>query len=167
MSKNRLHFENGCTNLRLHIFTDASKEAMFIVAYMQDEAILKLTYVIGKCRVAPIRQKTIPKLEFKPQYRVRLRRQILREHDVRIDKIYHWTDSTTVLQWLQSAQKKQQVFVANRSSEIQENSSMDQWRHVKGVENPADIGTRGMPIEGLKESGWLNGPARLQSEEEK
>ena len=44
---------------------------------------------------------------------------------------------------------------------------MDQWRHVKGIENPADIGTRGMSIEGLKESGWLNGTALLQTDEEK
>ena len=43
---------------------------------------------------------------------------------------------------------------------------MDQWRHVKGVEKPADIGTRGMFIEGLKESVWLNGSAWLQADEE-
>ena len=168
MSINRLYFENGCTNLRLHIFTDASEEAMCIVAYLQDEATLKLTYVIGKCRVAPIRHMTVPKLELQAAvYGVRLRKQILNEHDVKIDKIYHWTDSSTVLQWLQAAHKKQPVFVANRAAEILENSSMDQWRHVKGVENPADIGTRGMSIEGLKESVWLNGPAWLQADEEK
>ena len=44
---------------------------------------------------------------------------------------------------------------------------MDQKRHVKGIENPADIGTRGMSIEGLKESGWLKRPAWLQTNEEK
>ena len=113
MSINRLYFENRYTKLRLHIFTDASEEAMCIVAYLQDEATLKLTYVIGKCRVASIRHLTIPKLELQDAvYGVRLRKQILNEHDVRIDKISHWTDSSTVLQWLQAAHKKQQVFVA-------------------------------------------------------
>ena len=141
---------------------------MCIVAYLQDEAMAKLTYVIGKCRAASIRHMTIPKLEIQAAvYGVRLRKQILKEHDARIDKIYHWTDSSTVIQWLQAAHKKQQVFVANRAAEILENSSMDQWRHVKGVENPADIETRGMSIEGLKESVWLNGPAWLQADEEK
>ena len=43
---------------------------------------------------------------------------------------------------------------------------MDQWRHVKGVENPADIGTRGISIKGLRESVWLNGPACLQKDED-
>ena len=85
---------------------------------------------------------------------------------MKIGKIYHWTDSSTVLQWLQSAHKKQQVFFANRAAEILESSSMDQWRHVKGIENPADIGTRGMSIGGLKESVRLNGPAWLHIDEE-
>ena len=46
-----------------------------------------------------------------------------------------------------------------------ENSSMEQWRHLKGIENPADIGTKGMSIGGFKESGRLNGPALLQVNE--
>ena len=98
LSINRLYFENGWTKLRFHIFTDASEEAMCNVANLQDKAPLKLTYVIGKCRVAPIRHMTIPKLELQAAvYGVRLRKQILNEHDVRIDKIYHWTTSPTVL----------------------------------------------------------------------
>ena len=168
ISINPLYFENGCSNLRLHIFTDASQEAIFNVAYLQDEAKLRFTYVIGKCRVAPIRHMTIPMLELQAAvYGLRLRKQILNKQDVKIDKFYHWTNSSTVLQWLQAAHKKQQMFVANRAAEILENSSMDQWRHVKGVENPADIGTRGLSIEGLKEPVWLNGLAWLQSDEEK
>ena len=118
--------------------------------------------------MASIRHMTIPKLELQAAvYGIRLRKQILKEHDVRIKKIYHWTNSSTVLQWLQAAHKKQQAFVANRAAEILENSSMDQWRPVKGVENPANIGTRGMSIKCLKESVWLNGPAWLQADEEK
>ena len=79
---NRLHFENGFTNLRLHIFTDASEEAIAIVAYLQDEATLKLTYVIGKCRVAPIRHSMIPKSELQAAvYGFCLNRQILWKHD--------------------------------------------------------------------------------------
>ena len=89
------------------------------------------------------------------------------DHHARIDKTYHWTDPSTVFQWLQSAHKKQQVFVANRAAETLKNSSMDQWRHVKGIENTADIGARGMSIEGIKESRWLNGSLWLQSDDEK
>ena len=49
MSINRLYFENSCTNLRLHIFTDAPEEAICIVAYLQEEAMLKTAYVTRKC----------------------------------------------------------------------------------------------------------------------
>ena len=44
---------------------------------------------------------------------------------------------------------------------------MGQWRHVKGVKNPADFGTRRLSTEGLREFLWLNGPAWLQPDEEK
>ena len=72
--------------------------------------------------MAPIRNMSIPKLELQAAvYGVRLRKQILSEHGVSINKIYHWTHSSTVLQWLQAAHKKQQVFVANRAAEILEN----------------------------------------------
>ena len=86
--------------MKVHIFKVKSEEAMCIVAYLQDEATLKIIYVIEKCRVAPIRLTTIPKLELQAAvYGVCLRRQIMREHDVKCDKIYHWMDSSTVLQW--------------------------------------------------------------------
>ena len=107
MSVNRIYFERSYKNFRLHIFTDTSEEPMCIVAYLQDVSTLKLTYVIGKCRVAPIRHTTIPKLELQAAvYGVRLRRQVLRKHDVKIDKNFPWTDSSTVLKWLQSSHKK-------------------------------------------------------------
>ena len=43
----------------------------------------------------------------------------------------------------------------------------DQWRYVKVIENPADIGNRRMSTEGPEDSGWLHGPALLHTEEEK
>ena len=55
------------------------------VASLQDEASLKFTYKIGKCRVAPIRHTMIPKLELQVAgYEIRLRKQLLREHDVKL-----------------------------------------------------------------------------------
>ena len=67
MSINGLCFENGCTNLRLNIVTDASEIATCIAAYLLYEALFKLTFAIEKCPVAPIRHMTIPKIELKPQ----------------------------------------------------------------------------------------------------
>ena len=119
-----------------------------------------MAFVIGKCRVAPIRNMTVAKLEMQAAvFGVRLREHILEEHDNEVDQIAHWTDSTTVLQWLHASNNKQPVFVANRVAEILESSTIDQWRHVEGKLNPADNGIRGMTVEALKESDWLTGPA--------
>ena len=97
---------------------------------------------------------------------VSLRELILEEHDIEVDQIAHWTDSTTVLQWLHASNNKQPVFVANLVAEIFENSTIDQWRNVEGKLNTADIGNQGMTVEALKESEWLTGPAWLTETED-
>ena len=83
---------------RLQISADASEEVIYIVAYLQDDAMLRLTYVIRKCRLAPIKKMTIPKLEIQAAvYGIRLGKQILSKHDVRIDQIYQRNNSSTAL----------------------------------------------------------------------
>ena len=82
------------------------------------------------------------------------------------DDIYSfWSDSTTVLQWIHSSHRKQQVFVANRVPEILDTTDISQWKHVSGINNPADIGTRAINVDELKRSEWLNGPAWLKQPE--
>ena len=111
---------------------------------------------------------TVAKLEMQAAvFGVKLRELILAEHDIEVDLIVHWTDSTTVLQWLHASNNKQPVFVANRVAEILENSTIDPWRHVEGKMNPADIGTRRLTVEALNESEWLTGPAWLTKAPEK
>ena len=61
---------------------------------------------------------------------------IVQEHDLQIDSVTHWTDSVSVLQWLHSAEKRQNVFVANSAAEILKPSRIDEWKHVKGELNP-------------------------------
>ena len=163
----RTYFESGVNKVDLHIFSDALLEAMFMVAYLRKQEKGEVAFVIGKCRVVPIRDITVAKLEMQAEiFGVRLRELILEEHDIEVDQIVHWTDSTTVLQWLHASNNKQPVFVANRVAENLENSTTDQWRHVEGKMNPADIGTRGMTVEALKESEWLTGPAWLTETED-
>ena len=159
----RTYFESGVNKVDLHIFSDASLEAMCMVAYLRKQENGEVAFVIGICRVAPIRNMTVAKLEMQAAvFGVRLRE----ENDIEVDEIVHWTDSTTVLQWLHASNNKQPVFLANRVAEILENSTIDQWRHVEGKKNPADVGTRGMTVEALKESEWLTGPAWLTETED-
>ena len=162
----RNYFSDNLKNVQLHLFSDVSLEAMCIVSYFRAEVNdgVEVSFVLGKSRIAPIKQLSIPRLELQAAvYSVRLRTLIVQEHDLRIDSVTHWTDSVTVLQWLHSADKKKQnIFVANRAAEILENSTIDEWKHVKGELNPSDIGTRGITIEKLTESDWLSGSIWLK-----
>ena len=141
---------------------------MCIVAYFRAEtdAGNEVSFVLGKCRIALIKQVSIPRLELQAAlYSVRLRKLIIEEHDLLIDSVTHWTDSITVLQWLYSADRRQKnVFFANRAAEILEASTIDEWKHIKG--QLKDIGTRGITIEKLSESDWLSGPTWLKDKSE-
>ena len=100
---------------------------------------------------------TVPKLELQAALlAARLKREICRALTVTVDKIFMRTDSTTVLQWIKST-NKHPIFIANRVSEILENTSVDQWNHVATCDNPADAGTRGMSAEVLQSSSWVGG----------
>ena len=167
MAIKRKYLSKNAEVVDLHIFADASLEAMCMVAYFRDQQTGELAYVVGKCRVAPMKQQSIPRLELQAaMYGTRLKQLIVDEHDIQVERTFFWTDSTTVLQWLHGADKKQPVFVANRVAEILDSSTIDQWRHVEGTLNPADIGTRGKSVHELEKSEWFTGPAWLQEKED-
>lgn len=62
----------------------------------------------------------------------------------KVDRYVHWCDSTIVLGWLRTSLNLLQTFVANRISNIQELSNIDDWRHVSSNSNPADCVSRGV-----------------------
>ena len=163
----RYHFrkDKEVKSQDLHVFTDASEEAMCVVAYAlatHEDDTIEISYVVGKTRVAPMRHVTIPRLELMGAViGVRIAKLIIEQSETQFRSVIYWTDSTTVLQWIRS-NKKQITFVANRVGEILESSSEEAWRHVPGTMNPADYGTRGFTPSQLKESGWLTGPEWLK-----
>lgn len=76
---------------------------------------------------------------------------------------YCWTDSTTVLYWLKSSPNRWKTFVANRVTQIQCTTQGIEWRHVPGIQNPADAVSRGrFSTEIIKDYLWWSGPDWLQ-----
>ena len=64
--------------------------------------------------------------------------------------------------------KKRLTFVANRISAIHESSTPNQWRHVPGKENPADLASRGIrATDAQRLRFWLTGPKFLWENESK
>ena len=69
-----------------------------------------------------------------------------------------WSDSTTVLSWIQSDSSQYKVFVRTRNAEIQEHTDISDWGYVPSEHNPADDDTRGKSLHQLTQpSRWNSG----------
>eukprot|EP00794_Sanderia_malayensis_P006427 gene6426-biopygen4756 len=87
--------------------------------------------------------------------------------DTKIDEVRYWSDSMTVLYWIQN-KGKWKTFVRHMVNEILKASRKDQQGHVVGTENPADIGSRGPLAEQLKDNQlWWEGPSCLKENRDK
>uniref|UniRef100_A0A1B0DK75 Uncharacterized protein n=1 Tax=Phlebotomus papatasi TaxID=29031 RepID=A0A1B0DK75_PHLPP len=76
-----------------------------------------------------------------------------------------WSDSTTVLQWLQSHPRKWQKYVAQRTAQILEVLPPHHWRYVPSKQNPADCLSRGVkPSELVSHPLWWTGPKWLSQD---
>ena len=93
---------------------------------------------------------------------VRIKDQIVHDCEMKIHNCVFWSNLTTVFQGIHSSHRKQQVFVVNRLVEILDTTDIPQRKHVSGIHNQADIGTRESNIEEFKGSEWLTGPAGLR-----
>jgi hypothetical protein len=73
-----------------------------------------------------------------------------------------FTDSMTTLQWLRKHPRTWKQWVANRVTVIHELTGPEQWRHVAGPDNPADLPSRGITAAELAGNKfWYHGPAWL------
>ena len=149
------------TSAELHVFTDASISAFSAVINARqppsDTTPARLVFVLGKSRVAPIKQRSVPKLELEASVLgVRLLRTVLNAFECNFRLILFWTDSCVVLDWIQN-QKKLKTFVAHRVNEIIQHTKPNQWNYVPTELNPADHGTRGLKPSDIS-SKWTKGP---------
>ena len=102
----------------LHNLCDASISAYGSVSYLHAvnaEGKNHCSLFLGKSRLAPIKQMTIPILELFPAViAVRLDRMLARELILEIQDSIFWTDSMIVFQYIYSCSKRFQTFVDNR-----------------------------------------------------
>ncbi len=117
---------SGSDNLQLHVFCDASQQGYGSAVYLRYTAnnTHHVAFLASKALVAPIRSITIPKSELQAaRIGFRLANQITSELRLPTQSPIYWTDSQTVLQWLNSSTCRFQAFVANRVGEILEESA--------------------------------------------
>ncbi|UYV63140.1 hypothetical protein LAZ67_2003276 [Cordylochernes scorpioides] len=152
----------------LHIFMDHSNAAFTACAYLRNgfPGSVQVQLLMARSRVAPMKNTTIPRLELVAcEIGSRLAVHIKSMMEFEDIPITLWTDSTTALAWIKR-DMNWSVFVAGRVKKIRQNSSITDWRHVPGKENPADIPSRGASISQLITTRWWEGPVWLKKEEQ-
>nr|XP_018895666.1 PREDICTED: uncharacterized protein LOC109029600 [Bemisia tabaci] len=162
---------NEPTNIQIHGFSDASEKAYGVCVYLRSENAEKTTQVsllCAKSRVAPVKVVSIPRLELCGALLLtNLIDSIKNSMKLPFDGVTYWTDSTVVLNWLQTSPARLKTYVANRASEIQTKTESNEWRKVKSCDNPADLISRGlMPKDFENASIWQQGPQWLSQPEE-
>lgn len=157
---------------QLHGFCDASEKAYAANIYLltQNENGEKSCRLIcSKNRVAPLKRLTLARLELcGAELLSQLVTRVQKILCLEIQEIHYWTDSTTVLRWLERESRIFNTFVANRISRIQSSTSSGYWHYVPSQENPADYPTRGkLPVDFLQSvKFWLEGPDFLTQSED-
>ena len=155
---------------QLHHFSDASEKGYGAVTYMRqiDEfGQVHCVLLMSKSRVTPLKTVSIPRLELSAAVlATRLDQMLKQELEIDLESSIFWTDSTSVIKYIENAERRFQTFVANRVSKIRDVSTPEQWNYVNTAQNPADYVSRGLSADKLLESCWLTGPEFLWKPQE-
>ncbi len=157
--------EGEILNTTLHGFGDASKYAycamIFLVCETTKGIYVKL--LCSKTRVAPLKVLSINRLELMSVL-VTLMETVRNAlgSQLKVDSVRFLLDSQTALFWIYN-QGEWKNFVQHRVNEILRLSRKEDWGHVAGKENPADIGSRGANASELNANDlWWEGPTWLK-----
>ncbi|XP_052456318.1 uncharacterized protein LOC128016040 [Carassius gibelio] len=157
---------NTSSTLDIHVFCDASEKAYGSVAYLRAETddSIQVVFIMARSRVAPKKQLSVPRLELCAALSgAQLAKTLNSELTLNIRQTVMWSDSTTVLHWINSESCTYKVFVGTRIAEIQDLVGCENWNYVDSDNNPADDITRGKTLTDLSHTcRWNQGPEFLQ-----
>ena len=151
----------------IHIFCDASASAyascIFVRTSKDNDVSVQL--VLSKVRITPIKAISIPRLELlAATMGVRLFLTVKEALEFQNYDTYFWSDSAVALTWIKR-DDDWNTFVANRCKEIRKYTNPENWHHIAGVLNPADLPSRGCYPKTLAKGEWWKGPSWLKLEE--
>ena len=149
---------------RLCAYCDASLSAYAAVVHLlikcEDECHMRS--VVAKTRVSPLKKQSIPRLELLSAVLLERLMDMMKSSlslELEISSYLCFMDSQVSLCWISNVERTWKPFVQNRVSEIRTLFPVECWQHIPGVENPADVPSRGAtPLELLVNKLWRNGP---------
>ncbi|GFX02235.1 integrase catalytic domain-containing protein [Trichonephila clavipes] len=151
--------------LEIHAFCDSSVRAYCTAIYLKciTSECISVSLLTSKTRVAPLKTQSLPRLELCATLLLsNVLQVVLREFPSSIHRTIACMDSTITLAWLKTEPYCWHPFVDNRVSKIQTTIPSVEWCHVSGIENPADLGTRGLlPSQLVANDQWIQGPLWL------
>ena len=119
-------------------------------------------FVAAKARVAPLKELSIPRLQMQgAALASRLGKSILQESRLNFEKVRYLSDSCVALAWIQRESRIYKPFVSCRVSEIQSNSSPEDWSHCPTKLNVADYLTKGIAATEVN-GRWFHGQEFIQ-----
>ncbi|GFY11046.1 integrase catalytic domain-containing protein [Trichonephila clavipes] len=148
---------------------DASEKVYGSSIYLKSISALgevKVYLVTSKSQVSPLKQISIPRLELcGAVLAAKLMKKVKEALNLQITAVHFWSDSTIVISWIHRESRELKTFVANRVFKIHQLSSRDQWHHIASEQNPADVLSRGLLPEELRDDSlrWHGPELLLQS----
>lgn len=132
---------------------------------LNDKGEVKVGFVLGKARLAPRPEPSIPRLELcGAVLAMKMAEHILDELDHKLNAVRFFCDSKVVLYlvgYIYNESRRFFVYVHNRVQQIRQSTSPEQWNYVPTVQNPADLVTRSIGASQLNNTIWFTGPSFL------
>ena len=158
-------------------FADASEDAYGCVVYAiaEDENQNRTsTLIFSKTRVRPLgkenqkleKEMSICRMELQAAWIATKAGTFCKSAFPNMEiKMRYFSDSQVTLCRLENDYATYRVFVANRLKTIKQNTKTEEWFYVKTDENPADLASRGKPLQEIIVSKlWLEGPEFLKDQ---
>ena len=153
---------------QLVLFCDASKDGYGMCSYLRRyqrgaEDRISVSFLVGKAHVVPTNMMlnptegaiphsdSIPRLELcAAKVAAQWRDTLVRDAGEEFEDIFIFSDSLTVLGWLNNFTKRFRTFENFRVKCIRSLSPLSEWRHCPTLMNPADLASKGIKANDTK-----------------
>ena len=151
--------------VELHHFSDASEVGYGECSYVRmrnSQGDVHCSFLMGKARVTPLKQISIPRLELTAAVLSVKTGEFLKD-ELKYENVtqHYWVDSKVVLGYIKNEAKRFHTYVANRVQQIHDLSDPESWLYVESRHNSSDAASRGLSVQNLVQSEWLSGPSFL------